>query len=608
MHIFDYSIVVLYLLVLVFFGLRMRKKASEGIESYFLGNRSMPWWILGSSGMVSNFDVAGTAINTALFFVLGISGYWIEIRGGIGLYLAFLMIVMGKWNRRGQVMTFAEWMHLRFGTDWQGDMARVIAAIGMIVITIAMVTYFATGAGKFIAEILGIPSFLGLRGQFWAALLMIVLAMVYTVSSGFYGVLLTDVFQCGTIFFAVFYFSYLAITQHSLPEVFSVSIPLKEGGFELFQMTRDRWTQIIPSWRMNFPSNSDYAVFNLFGLSLLFYVGRAVVDGFSGGNGYSAQRYFAARTDREVGWLSLLWIFLLSFRWPFIVSIAVMGIVYGQTHGVISDPETVLSVVITEMVPTGVKGVVIAALMAAAMSTFDSTVNAGAAYWVKDIYQAYINPRANQRQLIRQSRWVSVVIVVIALLLSLSVRNINAIWGWITMAIGVGFFVPMVIRWYWWRMNGFGFAVGAGVGLLAGFLAPILFPDSPVFMPFAFVSLTAFLAAILGSYLTKPTDPQVLRVFYRQIRPFGLWGPVRKRFSGDAVKEINRENRRDILAVSIAFPWQLVMFLIWITLVLRQWVQLGFLFLIFSVLSIGLYFGWYRYLGKEVRTEEVVES
>ena len=80
------------------------------------------------------------------------------------------------------------------------------------------------------------------------------------------------------------------------------------------------------------------------------------------------------------------------------------------------------------------------------------------------------------------------------------------------------------------------------------------------------------------------------------------------RFSGDAVKEINRENRRDILAVSIAVPWQFVMFLIWITLILRQWVQLGFLVLIFGVLSIGLYFGWYRYLGKEVRTEEVVVS
>ncbi|MFQ5849617.1 MAG: sodium:solute symporter [Candidatus Binatia bacterium] len=607
MHIFDYSIVILYLLAMVFFGLRMRKKASEGIDSYFLGNRSMPWWMLGSSGMASNFDVAGTAINTALFFVLGISGYLIEIRGGIGLYLAFLMIVMGKWNRRSQVMTFAEWMHLRFGKNWQGDMARIIAAIGMIVITIAMVTYFATGAGKFIAEILGIRSFLGLRGQFWAALLMIVLALVYTVSSGLYGVLLTDVFQCGVIFFAVSYFSYLAMSQYSLPEVFSVSIPLKEGGFELFHVTRDEWTKVIPSWKMHFPSTSDYAVFNLFGLSLLFYVGRTLVDGFSGGNGYSAQRYFAARTDQEVGWLSLLWIFLLSFRWPFIVSIAVMGIIYGQTHGVISDPETVLSVVIREMIPPGVKGVILAALMAAAMSTFDSTVNAGASYWVKDIYQAYFNPRASERQLIRQSRWVSVVIVAIALLLSLGVRNINAIWGWITMAIGVGFFLPMVIRWYWWRMNGFGFAVGAGVGMLAGFLVPVLFPDSPVYVAFAFVSLTAFFAVILGSYLTRPTDPQVLKAFYRRIRPFGFWGPVRNRLHGDVVKRIHRENRRDILAVGIAVPWQLVMFLIWITLILRQWVQFGFAVLIFSVLSIGLYFGWYRYLGKEVKTEEVVE-
>ena len=607
MHFIDYSIVVVYLLALVFFGLRMRKKASEGIESYFLGNRSMPWWMLGSSGMASNFDVAGTAINTALFYVLGISGYLIEIRGGIGLYLAFLMIVMGKWNRRGQVMTFAEWMHLRFGKNWQGDMARIIAAIGMIVITIAMVTYFSTGAGKFIADIFGIPSFLGLRGQFWAALLMIVLALIYTVSSGLYGVLLTDVFQCGLIFFAVFYFSYLAITQYSLPEVFIVSIPLKEGGFELFHMTRNEWTQIIPSWKMHFPSTSDYAVFNLFGLSLLFYIGRTLVDGFSGGNGYSAQRFFAARTDREVGWLSLLWIFLLSFRWPFIVSIALMGIIYGQTHGVISDPETVLSVVITEMVPTGVKGIVLAALMAAAMSTFDSTVNAGASYWVRDIYQAYINPRANERQLIRQSRWVSIVIVAIGLFLSLGVRNINAIWGWITIAIGVGFFVPMVIRWYWWRMNGFGFSMGAGLGMLAGFLVPILFPDSPVYAPFAFVSLTALFAVILGSYLTKPTDPQVLRSFYRRIRPFGFWGPVRNRLPGDIIKRIHRENRRDIIAVVIAVPWQLVMFLIWITLILRQWVQFGVVVLIFGVLTIFLYFGWYRYLGKEVKTEEVVE-
>ena len=143
--------------------------------------------------------------------------------------------------------------------------------------------------------------------------------------------------------------------------------------------------------------------------------------------------------------------------------------------------------------------------------------------------------------------------------------------------------------------------------MLAGFLVPIFFPDSPVYVPFAFVSLTALFAVILGSYLTKPTDPQVLRSFYRRIRPFGFWGPVRNRLPGDIIKRIHRENRRDIIAVVIAVPWQLVMFLVWITLILRQWEQLGVVVLIFGVLTIFLYFGWYRYLGKEVKTEEVVE-
>ena len=92
--------------------------------------------------------------------------------------------------------------------------------------------------------------------------------------------------------------------------------------------------------------------------------------------------------------MSLLWIFLLSFRWPFIFALAIMGIVYSQMNEVISDPELVLPTVVSQMIPNGFRGLLLAALVAAAMSTFDSTVNAGAAYWVKDIYQAHINPQS----------------------------------------------------------------------------------------------------------------------------------------------------------------------------------------------------------------------
>ena len=234
------------------------------------------------------------------------------------------------------------------------------------------------------------------------------------------------------------------------------------------------------------------------------------------------QRYFAARSDREAGLLSLLWIFLLSFRWPFITALAIMGIVYGQSHGVIDDPEKVLPTVVgSEMIPTGMKGLLVAGLMAAAMSTFDSVVNAGASYWVRDIYQAYLNPSATEKQLVRQSRWISVIIVGIGLLFSLTVKNINEIWGWLTMSIGVGMLIPMVVRWYWWRMNGYGFAIGTGFGMLSAFLQRWLFPDWSDYLSFCFVGSISFFGLLVGTYLTMPTDGEVLEEFYRKTRPFG---------------------------------------------------------------------------------------
>ncbi|NET53033.1 MAG: sodium:solute symporter, partial [Merismopedia sp. SIO2A8] len=109
MHPADYFIVVIYLISIVILGIVLQRKASEGIESYFLGNRNLPWWVLGASGMASNTDIAGTMLITALIYALGTKGFFIEIRGGIVLVMAFFMIFMGKWNRRAKVMTLSEW-------------------------------------------------------------------------------------------------------------------------------------------------------------------------------------------------------------------------------------------------------------------------------------------------------------------------------------------------------------------------------------------------------------------------------------------------------------------------------------------------------------------
>ena len=603
MTLLDYSIVILYLIAMIGVGLYFQRKASGSINSYFLGDRNMPWWALGASGMSSNLDVSGTMINTAFVFALGAAGFFIEIRGGVTLIMAFLMIFQGKWNRRALVMTLAEWMKFRFGTDKQGDLARLIAAGSIIIMTIAMITYFAIGSGKFVGEFLGIPAFMGLSSQFWAATLMIVLAMIYTVASGLYGVVWTDVFQGILIFGTIIYICVLAIVSFDLPDTFQISVPMRDGSFMALSTTKEAWTSIVPHWTLNMPEGSLYSIYNLFGIAILFYLLKVTLEGSGGTSQYMIQRFFASRSDRESGLLSLFWTFLLAFRWPFIAAIATMGVVLGTQQGVIQDPETVLPVVINHMVPIGVKGFLIAGLMAAAMSTFDSTVNAGAAYWVKDIYQAYINPQASEKQLMRHSRWSSVIIVVLGLGFMLLIRNINEIWGWITSSLGAGLLIPTLARWYWWRMNGMGFAAGTVAGMVAAVLQRIFLPDIPEYVSFSIATMSSLIGMIIGTYAAKPTDEKVLFEFYKRTRPFGFWGPIRKKISATTMEKINRENRRDILSTFMAVPWQVVLFLTGMTIIYKRWDEFIWLFLILAALSTGLYFNWFRHLSTEVEVE-----
>ena len=341
----------------------------------------------------------------------------------------------------------------------------------------------------------------------------------------------------------------------------------------------------------------------MFGIAILFYLFKVTIEGSGGTSGYMIQRYFAARSDREAGLLSLFWTFLLSFRWPFIMAIAMLGISYGTSHGVIGDPERVLPVVIDKMVPIGIRGFLVAGLMAAAMSTFDSTVNAGAAYWVKDIYQAYINPNASEKTLMRHSRWASILIVVLGLGFSLLIKNINEIWGWITMSIGAGMLIPQLLRWYWWRLNGYGFAIGTVVGMVAAVLQKYFFPDVPEYVSFSWASGTSLIGLIIGTYLTKPTPDEVLFNFYKTTRPFGWWNPVRKRLPAHILEKVNQENRRDIIATFFAVPWQVVLFLTGMTIIMRTWTSFSYLFIILIGLSVGLYFFWFRHLSSEVKLE-----
>ncbi len=599
MHGIDYAIVALYLTTIVLIGLYLQRKASSGIDSYFLGNRSMPWWALASSGMSSNLDISGTMIIAALIYALGVKGFYIEFRGGVTLIMAFLMIYMGKWNRRSGAMTLAEWMELRFGKGTQGQVARLIAAISSIVMTIAMVTYFALGGGKFLDSFLGLQNYLGLPSEFWAASILIAVAMIYTVASGLYGVVWTDVFQGFLIFAAIMYMASLAFSI-TLPDEFTISLPLFDGGFESYTTTLKEWTSVLPASKLDIDQASQYSIYNLFGIAVMFYILKVVLEGSGGTGNYMLQRYFAAKNDREAGLLSAFWIFLLSFRWIFIGAIAVIGVSLGTK---ISDPELVLPAVV-ETLPIGVKGFMVAGLMAAGMSTFDSTVNAGAAYWVKDIYQLYINPKASHKQLMRHSYLASILIVIIGLGLMLVFKNINSVWGWITMSIGSGMLIPMLLRWYWSRMNGWGFSIGILSGMIAAILFKVFAPEGTTeYAMFAVASISSLLGTIFGTLLTSPIDEKTLTKFYNKTRPFGTWSRFKNKLTKDDIVAIDKENKRDIFSTFIAVPWQVIFFLFMMSIMFKNWTSVTVLGILLMILTTTLYFSWYKHLSTEVKVK-----
>jgi Na+/proline symporter len=376
---------------------------------------------------------------------------------------------------------------------------------------------------------------------------------------------------------------------------------LREGGFELVQTTKEAWTSMKPSWRLTYPETSDYSIYNLFGVAIFFYLIKILLEGSGGAGGYMIQRYFAAKDDRDAGLLSAFWIFLLSFRWLFIAAIAIMGISYfnNPENSIAAssvDPEAVLPIVIKKLIPVGIKGLLMAGLLAAVMSTFDSTVNAGAAYWVKDIYQAYINPNASEKTLLWHGRLSSVGIVLIGLLFSVTIRNINEIWGWITMSIGSGLFIPFLARWYWARMNGYGFSAGVVGGMITAILQKIIFPDIPEYVAFFAINTIVAILLVVVTYMTPATDEKVLENFFNVTKPFGLWKKFRNKLSIEKQSALKKEHRQDILTLIFAIPWQLSLFLMWMALIMRTWGQFALTFSITVIFGLILYFVWYKNL------------
>ncbi|PID37902.1 MAG: sodium:solute symporter [Proteobacteria bacterium] len=587
----DITIIVGFFVSVTLIGWVMSKRASQGLDDYFLGGNTIPWWILGISTATSNFDMSGTMINLALVFALGYRGFLVEIRGGVGLSLSFLMVFLGKWLRRSRVMTSAEWMKLRFGTDRPGQMAHLLSAVANVVLSLGMIIYFSKGSGKFLT------SFIPLS-ELTCIALMVGIGLFYTLLSGLYGVVFTDVVQMLLLTLTAIYVTVKAFALR----------PAVELPAGLLSLGVDRPADLGQSLLRSNPGAWG-PIFNAFGVCLAMWFFRTTLEGCGGVGGYTDQRFFAARSEREANLLTAESIVLSVFRWTMIAGLVVFGYDLLAKGGpaaakIAKDAEYVLPVVLQTLFPAGIKGFVVAGLIAAAMSTFDSTLNAGAAYIVKDVYASYINPNAEGKTLMAVSRWATVGLCVGGIGLAALIPNINTIWGLVTMGIGAGMFVPLFLRWYWPRFNGYGFAAGTGAGIVAALIVNAGLA-LPLYTAFPAIVGSAFVVVTLATLTTPPVDDEILVRFWTQVGPWGLWGRVKRltvergQLSEEDITGRNKEHRQDALAMAGALPFQLSVLITAMSFVWHDWGKVKLFGGLTVVSVVLLYLLWYRNLKSE---------
>jgi Na+/proline symporter len=247
-------------------------------------------------------------------------------------------------------------------------------------------------------------------------------------------------------------------------------------------------------------------------------------------------------------------------------------------------------------VPVGFKGILIAALLASFMSTFVSTVNSGAAYMVNDIYKRYFNPNAPAKRLVLLGWITSSGVILLGIAFGMFTPSVHKVTEWIVSALVPAFVAPNVLKWHWWRFNGWGFFAGMVAGTVAAVAK--LYMNLPPVAVFLMILAISTAASIIVCLATQPEDDAVLKSFYKTVRPWGFWGPIYDKCRADNPRfEKNKDFKRDMFNLAVGLVWQTSMVAMPIYLVIQQYGRMSICLAIFTATSIILKFSWYDKLG-----------
>lgn len=512
----DWVIIILYLAISLGIGIFLSRRAGRSTSDFFLSGRKLPWYIAGTSMVATTFAADTPLAVTELVAENGIAGNWLwwnMLFGGMLTVFFFARL----WRRAG-ILTDCEFVEIRYSGPSAAFLRGFRAVYIGIIMNLIVIGWVNLAMEKILTVmfpdflIFGYASF-GFAGFDFSAQLVLVGAIMlfvalYSAMSGLWGVTITDAFQ---FLLAMAGCIALAIYALNSPQV---------GGVEGLK------AQLPPSMFMYIPSIGDSGgAGELLQLSVVAFVAYLGVQWWAswypgaepGGGGYIAQRIMSAK-DEKHSVLATLWFQIAHFAirpWPWII-VALAGLVLYPD---VTDKGATYVMAIRDLMPSGLLGLLLAAFLAAYMSTISSQTVWGTSYIINDLFRPFITKNASEKYYVKVSRITTILLLVLSLIVTSRLDRISDAWKFILACSG-GIGLVLILRWYWWRINAW--------SEIAAMLAPYaIYPILHYHYKLPYESSLLIIVAwstfvwILVTFLTPPSSNEKLKSFYKQVRPGG---------------------------------------------------------------------------------------
>jgi Na+/proline symporter len=514
LHQNDWLVIGAYCALSLAIGVYFSKRASKNIGEFFIAGRNLPWWIAGTSIVATTFAADTPLVVTGYVRTQGIWGNWLWWNILIGHM--FATFFYARLWRRAKILTDVELIEIRYAGKPASILRGTLALYHAVVRNCIVMSWVVLAMVKISNEFLPWP-----KEAIVACALGLVLS--YSVLSGFWGVVMTDLVQ-----FVIAMVGSIALAVIAINNVGGIAA-LKE------KLAAD---PNLPAQTLSFLPQIGIGQMALF--TFVVYIGvQWWATGHAEGGGYIAQRLFSTKNERHSVQASLWFTFAhYALRpWPWIIVALVSMVVFVD----VPDPESAYPKMLMEYLPVGLRGLMIASLFAAFMSTMDTQLNWGASYLINDFYRRFIRKDASDRHYVTASRIAMVIIAIIAGIAAYFSESITELWKFLfTLTSGMGLVV--LLRWYWWRINAWseisalftGTVVATTLQLWERFSGPEQYP-----LRLLITTAASTAVWVTVTFLTPPVPKEHLKEFYRRVRPgAGFWSPIKR-----LLPEIQVENR-----------------------------------------------------------------